>query len=64
MESYPIFMAWIQEMRQMKMSVSVDVESIVQSFMPYIICKLQKRHMRSRVRTWENCYKCDCFVIG
>ncbi len=37
------------------MSVSVDVESIVQSFMPYIICKLQKRHMRSRVRTWENC---------
>ncbi len=55
--------AWTQEMRQMKTS-SVDVESIVQSFMHYIICKLQKMHMRSRVRTWKKSYKCDCFVIG
>ncbi len=48
----------------MKTRVSVDVESIVQSFMHYIICKLQKMHMRSRVRTWKKSYKCDCFVIG
>ncbi len=33
MESYPILSAWIQEMRQMKTRVSVDVESTVQSFM-------------------------------